>query len=48
VAGKPDGRIGADVLAFGEDAESELYVLTSIAVGPTGSHDKVYKIVSAK
>lgn len=48
VAGKPGGRIGAYVLAFGEDADGELYVLTSIAVGPIGNHDKVYKIVAAK
>lgn len=48
VSGMPQGRIGAFVLSFGEDAERELYVLTSVITGPTGNRDKVYKIVPAK
>lgn len=48
VAGTPEGRIGAYVLSFGEDADRELYVLTSVATGPTGNRDVVYKIVPAQ
>lgn len=48
IAGMPEGRIGAYVLSFGEDAERELYVLTSVSTGPTGNRDVVYKIVPAQ
>ena len=48
IAGKPNGRIGLYVLAFGEDEDRELYVLTTVATGPTGTRDQVYKIVPAK
>ncbi|MEE8301314.1 MAG: PQQ-dependent sugar dehydrogenase, partial [Candidatus Tectomicrobia bacterium] len=48
VAGKPNRRIGAFVLSFGEDADNELYILTSLITGPTGNRDKVYKIVPAQ
>lgn len=48
VAGKPDGRLGLYVLAFGEDADHELYVLTTVVTGPTGNRDQVFKIVPAK
>jgi hypothetical protein len=48
VAGMPEGRIGAYVLSFGEDADRELYVLTSVATEPTGNRDVVYKIVPAQ
>lgn len=39
--------IGAYVLAFGEDAEHELYVLTSKSRGPAGETGRVYRIVPA-
>jgi hypothetical protein len=48
VAGKPNGRLGLYVLAFGEDEDRELYVLTTAVTGPTGNRDQVYKIVPAK
>lgn len=37
--------VGAYVLAFGEDAEHELYVLTSKSRGPAGETGRVYRIV---
>jgi hypothetical protein len=33
------------VLAFAQDANGEVYVLTSITTGPNGSLDTIYKIV---
>ncbi len=48
VAEKQGGRIGLFVLSFGQDADNELYVLTTGITGPTGNLDKVYKIVPAK
>ena len=36
------------VLAFGQDAEGEVYALTSITTGPVGSLDTIYKIVPAE
>jgi glucose/arabinose dehydrogenase len=41
-----DGRLGHFVLAFGEDAAGELYVLTTDTVGPTGETGRVYQIVA--
>jgi hypothetical protein len=43
-----DGRLGAFVLGFGQDAQNELYVLTSNASGPTGDTGRVWKIVSSE
>jgi glucose/arabinose dehydrogenase len=48
VAGMPNGRLGMYILAFGEDTDGELYILTTKTTGPTGSHDQVYKLVPAK
>jgi glucose/arabinose dehydrogenase len=45
IAGDPDGRLGHFVLAFGEDAAGELYVLTTDTAGPTGDTGKVYRLV---
>ncbi len=39
--------IGELVRGFGEDADGELYIMTSAESGPTGSSGKVYKIVPA-
>ena len=36
------------MLAFGQDAEGEVYALTSITTGPVGSLDTIYKIVPAE
>lgn len=38
----------AYVLAFGQDADRELYVLTTNNTAPTRANDKIYKFVSAK
>jgi glucose/arabinose dehydrogenase len=35
------------ILAFAQDDKGEVYALTSIATGPVGGHDKIYKIVPA-
>jgi glucose/arabinose dehydrogenase len=36
------------VLAFGQDNEGEVYVLTSVTTGPVGGLDTIYKIVPAQ
>ena len=36
------------VLAFAQDADGEVYALTSITTGPVGSLDTIYKIVPAE
>ena len=45
VQGRPDGRLGHFVLAFGQDASGEVYVLTTDNTGPTGDTGKVYRLV---
>lgn len=44
----PNGKLNAYLLAFGQDAAGEVYVLTSGTSGPSGQSGKVYKIVSAR
>lgn len=44
VAGKP-GTVGAYVVAFGEDADGELYVLTNDSNSLRGNTGKVWKLV---
>jgi glucose/arabinose dehydrogenase len=44
VQGRPDGRLGHFVLGFGQDANGEVYVLTSDTVGPSGENGKVYRL----
>jgi glucose/arabinose dehydrogenase len=39
------GSLGAYLLGFGQDAEKELYVLTSGRAGPSGSTGQVWRIV---
>lgn len=46
VEGRANGRIGEFVRAFGEDADRELYVLSSDRQGPAGSTGKVFRIIS--
>jgi glucose/arabinose dehydrogenase len=36
------------VLAFAQDADGEVYVLTSVTTGPVGGLDSIYKIVPAQ
>jgi hypothetical protein len=36
------------MLAFAQDADGEVYALTSITTGPVGSHDTIYRIVPAE
>jgi hypothetical protein len=45
VQGRPDGRLGHYVLAFGQDTAGEVYVLTTDMTGPTGNTGKIYKLV---
>jgi hypothetical protein len=47
VAGNTNERVGGYVLAFGEDADGELYVMTSQGSAPTGSTGQVWKLVPA-
>lgn len=46
VAGGANNRVGRFILAFGEDAAGELYVLSSANVGPTGTTGQVHRIVA--
>jgi glucose/arabinose dehydrogenase len=45
VATEENGRMNRYLLSFGQDADLELYVLTSDTVGPSGSTGKIFKIV---
>lgn len=45
VSGMENGRIGANVLGIGEDANGELYVLTSETSAPMGDTGKVWRLV---
>lgn len=47
LAGMVDGRMGAFLLSLGQDAQGELYVLTTANVGPSGTTGQVYRIVPA-
>lgn len=40
-----NGRLGEFLLGFGQDADNELYILTSGRAGPNGQTGKVYKIL---
>lgn len=42
-----NGRLNRFLLSFGQDAEGEIYLLTSDNVRPTGSTGQVFKIVTA-
>ena len=45
IATGEDGKVGAFVLSLGQDADHELYVLTSELPGPVGNTGKVFKFV---
>jgi glucose/arabinose dehydrogenase len=40
-----NGRLGALLRSFGQDAEGEMYVLTAETGGPSGKTGKIYRIV---
>jgi glucose/arabinose dehydrogenase len=42
---QPDGRLGHFLLAFGQDSEGEIYLLTTDMIGPSGNTGQVYKLV---
>ena len=46
LAGKPDGAIGQFILAFGEDADGELYLLTNTTSALRGKNGKVWKLAA--
>ena len=48
IAARDGGRLGAYVLAFGQDSDLELYILTTKSTGPTGATGKVWRIVPAQ
>ena len=43
----PDGTVGAYILALGQDANNELYLLTSENRGPEGETGRIYRISPA-
>ncbi|MEW6250938.1 MAG: PQQ-dependent sugar dehydrogenase [Planctomycetota bacterium] len=43
-----EGRLGRFILAFGQDAAGEVYVLTTENLGPVGSTGVVFKLVAAQ
>lgn len=47
ISGRDDQRLGMFITGIGQDAENELYLLTTENVGPSGSTGKVFKIVPA-
>ncbi len=47
VATSESRRLDAFLLSFGQDADRELYVLTSETLGPTGDAGKVFKLTPA-
>ena len=47
VVGFPEEKLPY-MLAFAQDAEGEIYALTSVTTGPNGSLDTIYKIVPAE
>lgn len=46
LADKPDGAIGQFILAFGEDADGEIYVLTNSSSALRGTNGKVWKLAA--
>ncbi|HSJ54794.1 MAG TPA: PQQ-dependent sugar dehydrogenase, partial [Anaerolineae bacterium] len=47
IASRENGELGAYLLSFGQDADLELYVMTSGSAGPSGNDGQIYKIVPA-
>lgn len=46
IEGQPGGRINRYVLAFGQNLEGEVFVLTSQSSGPTGTTGEVWRLTS--
>jgi glucose/arabinose dehydrogenase len=44
IQGNPDGRLGHYVLAFGQDSQGEVYVLTTDMTGPSGDTGKIFRL----
>jgi hypothetical protein len=42
----PDGHIGEYLLAFGEDADGEIYVLTNGSNMPAGRSGRIYRLTA--
>lgn len=47
ISNTDDGRFGRYVLAFGQDADGEIYVLSSVSAAPAGLTGRVDKLVIA-
>jgi LPXTG-motif cell wall-anchored protein len=47
IAGRENGRLNTYLLSFGQDANLELYILTSDTAGPSGDTGKALRIVPA-
>ena len=47
VAGSANGRLNAYLLGFGQDADGEVYVLTTGMAGPTGATGRVFRLADA-
>lgn len=43
-ANTPTGDLNSYLLGFGQDADGEVYILTSDTSGPSGNTGKVYKM----
>lgn len=48
ITNNESGRLGAYLLALGQDNDGELYVLTTDNAGPSGTTGRVYRIVPAE
>lgn len=47
IASNPGGRLGHYLLGFGQDADGEVYVLTTSLAGPGGTTGRVYRLAAA-
>jgi hypothetical protein len=45
IATRESGRLESYLLSFGQDADLELYLMTSDTAGPSGDTGKVFRIV---
>jgi glucose/arabinose dehydrogenase len=47
ISGTTDGLLPGYLLAFGQDQDQELYVLTATTMGPTGTTGTIYSLIPA-
>jgi len=47
ITNNKNGKLNEFLLAFGEDNQKELYILTTEKSGPSGNTGKVYRIINA-